>query len=111
MSAIDLDTLSLDAEGYLTDPEAWNEEIAQALAEAEGIVLTEDHWRILGYMRDYYREHGIAADARFVIKFLAEELDYGPKGKARLFELFPYGYVKQACRIAGMRRPRAWSTG
>ncbi|MCA1806204.1 MAG: TusE/DsrC/DsvC family sulfur relay protein [Xanthomonadaceae bacterium] len=50
-------------------------------------------------------------DARFVIHFLADELGHGRQAKARLFELFPYGYVKQACRIAGMRKPRAWSTG
>lgn len=111
MNTVELDSVTLDQEGYLTDPESWSEEIAKSLAQAEGIQLTEEHWRVLGYMRDYYREHGIAADARFVIKFLAEELGYGPKAKSRLFELFPYGYVKQACRIAGMRRPRAWSTG
>ena len=54
-------------------------------------------------MREYYAEHQIAPDARFVIKHLGE--------RNRLFELFPYGYVKQACKIAGMKRPRAWSTG
>lgn len=111
MNAVNLDAVSLDGEGYLTDPETWSAEIAKGLAEAEGIRLTEDHWRVLDFMRGYYREHGIAADARFVIKFLADDLGYGRKAKARLFELFPYGYVKQACRIAGMRRPRAWSTG
>ena len=35
----------------------------------------------------------------------------GKDAHKKLFELFPYGYVKQACKIAGMRRPRAWSTG
>ena len=51
------------------------------------------------------------ADARFAIRFLAEERGHGAGARKRLFELFPYGYVKQACRIAGMRRPRIWSTG
>lgn len=108
-----LDSVSRDVEGYLTDPESWNEEIARELAKTEDIELTPAHWRVLEFMREYYREHGIAADARFVLKFLAEEAGYGTKERARaqLFELFPYGYVKQACKIAGMRRPRAWSTG
>jgi sulfur relay (sulfurtransferase) DsrC/TusE family protein len=50
-------------------------------------------------------------DARFVIRFLADEAGAGNAARQRLFELFPYGYVRQACKIAGMRRPRAWSTG
>jgi len=59
-------------------------------------------------MRDYYEEHQVAADARFVIKHLAERVK--KDAQKILFVLLPYGYVKQACKIAGMRRPRAWST-
>lgn len=101
----------VDKEGYLVEPAAWSEDIARAMAEDEGIELEPDHWKVFGFMRQYYADHGIAADARFVIKYLANELGYGKTAKARLFELFPYGYVKQACRLAGMKRPRAWSTG
>jgi len=98
-----------DSEGYLLDPADWTEAIAQELARREGIAMSEDHWRVIHFMRDYYAKRQIAADARFAIKHLAEV--YGPAARKRLFELFPYGYVKQACKIAGMRRPRAWSTG
>lgn len=99
----------LDAEGYLVDPHDWTEELAEALARQENISLTEDHWDVIRFMREYYEEHQIAVDARFVIKHLSDRL--GPGSRNRLFELFPYGYVKQACKIAGMKRPRAWSTG
>jgi tRNA 2-thiouridine synthesizing protein E len=98
-----------DAEGYLVDPNQWSEPIARELARREGIALGEDHWRVIRFMRDYYAAHQIAADARFAIKHLAET--HGAAARRLLFELFPYGYVKQACKIAGMRRPRAWSTG
>ncbi|HEY9199133.1 MAG TPA: TusE/DsrC/DsvC family sulfur relay protein [Gammaproteobacteria bacterium] len=111
MGADRLEMPDLGDEGYLNDPEDWDSEVAQRLASAEGIKLTPDHWRVLEYMRDYYAENGIAADARFVIRFLGEQLGYGADARTRLFQLFPYGYVKQACKIAGMRRPRAWSTG
>jgi len=111
MSTVAFEDIALDDEGYLIDPESWNESVARQLASAEKISLTDDHWKIIHFMRDSYQENGVAVDARFVIKFLAEELGYGGKAKERLFELFPYGYVKQACRIAGMKRPRAWSTG
>lgn len=103
--------MRFDEEGYLVDPADWNESVAEALARKEGIALTEAHWAVLRFMRRYYEEHHIAPDARHVMKHLAEYR--GPQHADRndLFRLFPYGYVKQACKVAGMRRPRAWSTG
>jgi len=100
-----------DSEGYLVEPEQWDEEIAEQLAASEGVSLSKEHWRIIGFMRDYYDTHQVAADARFTIKFLADEMGYGRKARNYLFQLFPYGYVQQACKIAGMKRPRGWSTG
>ncbi|MFZ0106336.1 MAG: TusE/DsrC/DsvC family sulfur relay protein [Thiobacillus sp.] len=98
-----------DAEGYLIEPGDWTEDVARALAREENIELSDDHWDAINFMRDFYEENQVAADARFVIKHLAERM--GKDAHKKLFELFPYGYVKQACKIAGMRRPRAWSTG
>lgn len=100
-----------DDEGYLIDPGDWDETVADALARDEGIALTGLHWQVLRFMRQFHEEHQVAPDARFVIKFLAGEAGLGDKARERMFELFPYGYVRQACKIAGMRRPRAWSTG
>lgn len=100
-----------DDEGYLVDPADWTDAIAEALARDENIALTDLHWRVLRFMRAFQEEHQVTPDARFVIRFLALEAGLGAAARTRLFELFPYGYVKQACRIAGMRRPRAWSTG
>jgi TusE/DsrC/DsvC family sulfur relay protein len=100
-----------DDEGYLIDPSDWNEAVAEELARREGVALTALHWQVLHFMRRFHEEHQVTADARFVIRFLAEEQALGESARKRLFEMFPYGYVKQACKIAGMRRPRAWSTG
>jgi tRNA 2-thiouridine synthesizing protein E len=100
-----------DEEGYLVDPAQWNEAVAARLAQNESVVLGEVHWQAIRFMRRYFEEHQIAPDARFVVKHLATECGLGDEARKRLFELFPYGYVKQACKIAGMRRPRAWSTG
>ena len=99
----------VDAEGYLIEPQDWNDEVAAELARQENIVLTDDHWDVLRFMREYYAERQIAVDVRHVIKHLAET--HGPESRNMVFDLFPYGYVKQACKIAGMKRPRAWSTG
>ncbi len=101
-------TAPVDDEGYLIDPADWSEQLAVNLAQREGVVLTDAHWAVIRFMREYYAQRRIAPDARFVLKHLAEV-----RGAERneLFRLFPYGYVKQACKIAGMRKPRAWSTG
>ena len=97
-----------DDEGYLVDPDQWSETVAEALARKENIVLTDAHWAVIRFVRENFAERRIIPDARFVLKHLAET-----RGLDRnaLFRLFPYGYVKQACKIAGMRKPRAWSTG
>lgn len=97
-----------DAEGYLVEPGDWTEDFARLAAEEEGIELGEEHWSAIGFMRTWQEAHQVSPDARFVMRHLAQV--HGA-GRNRLFELFPYGYVKQACKIAGMRRPRAWSTG
>jgi tRNA 2-thiouridine synthesizing protein E len=103
---------SRDVEGYLINPDDWNEGIAIELAKEEGIELSDTYWPVLNFMRKYYNEHNIAPDIRHLMDYLATENQCGKKdAKKLIFELFPYGYVKQACKIAGMKRPRAWSTG
>lgn len=101
-----------DTEGYIVDPEEWSEDLAQQLAQEEGLTLDEQYWPVLTFMRQYWIEHHIAPDVRHVIKFITGEQGMEKKqAKQHLFTLFPYGYVKQACKIAGMQRPRVWSTG
>jgi len=104
-------TVPVDDQGYLIDPADWNEQVAEELARQESIVLSEEHWVVIRFMREYYEQHHIAPDARHVMKHLAKVKGGGEAGRNDLFVLFPYGYVKQACKIAGMRKPRAWSTG
>lgn len=101
-----------DNEGYLVNPEDWDENLAGQLAVEEQLRLTEAYWPILHFMRDYWSLHRIAPDVRHVVSWLAEHQGIDKKtAKEQLFRLFPYGYVKQACKLAGMQRPRVWSTG
>jgi len=103
---------SRDAEGYLFEPDDWDEAIAVKLAKEEGIELTDTCWMALNFMRKYYHEHNIAPDVRQLISHMANENQCSKKeAKKLVFDLFPYGYVQQACKIAGMKKPRAWSTG
>lgn len=100
---------TVDDEGYLVDPDQWTPEWATAVATELGLALDEDHWSVIGFMRESYQSHQVAPDARHAMRHLDQR--YPGRGRHRLFELFPYGYVAQACKLAGMRRPRAWSTG
>lgn len=101
-----------DNEGYIIDPKDWNEDLARKMADEEGLALNNDYWTILCFMRAYWQEHKVAPDVRHVLKHLISENGIQKKdAKQHLFKLFPYGYVKQACKLAGMQRPRAWSTG
>lgn len=101
-----------DIEGYIVNPEDWNRDLARQLAAEEHLELSQDYWLILEFMREYWLEHRVAPDVRHVVDHLVNILGHEKKkAKKHLFDLFPYGYVKQACKIAGMQRPRAWSTG
>jgi tRNA 2-thiouridine synthesizing protein E len=110
---LEIDGLEIetDDQGFLMDPDRWNERVAEKLARNEGVELGAEHRKVLEFIRNYFDEHHVAVDARFVIKYLAEDLGYGKQARQRLYQLFPYGYMQQVCKIAGMRRPRAWSTG
>jgi TusE/DsrC/DsvC family sulfur relay protein len=103
--------IATDDQGFLMDPDLWNHTVAAKLAEQQGLQLDDEHRQVLDFIRKHYTEHRVAIDARFVIKYLADELGYGKAARQRLYQLFPYGYMQQVCKIAGMRMPRGWSTG
>ena len=104
--------VKVDEAGYLVDPSSWSQEFSEKVAEMEGIEVTKLHWQVIEFMRRYLVDHGVSADVRHVQSFLMKNSDLDKRGaKARLYELFPAGHVQQACKMAGMRQPRAWSTG
>lgn len=94
--------LAADDQGYLLEPE-YGDDVAAAIAAAEGITLGEDHWKVIRYLRDEYREHGQTPNFRHLLKALSEVLP-GCDSKT-LYELFPLGPAKQAVRIAGLPQP------
>jgi len=105
-------SVEVDEYGYITDPHLWTRDFAEYTAANEGVTLGPEHYEIIGFIRDSNDEHGIMPDVRFVLGYISKRDGVTKSGaKDRLFALFPYGYVKQACKIAGMKQPRAWSTG
>ena len=98
-------SIATDTEGYLADLSDWSVELAEAIAARESLQLTEKHWEIVNFLRRGYEESGVVPNIRQMQKLLAGE--YGPEkaDKAYLYDLFPYGPAKQACRIAGLPKP------
>jgi len=91
--------IDVDEDGFMQEPEVWNEEVAKALATTEGVDnLTEDHWKLVHYLRDYYKQFGIAP----MIRKLCKETGFPLK---RIYELFPSGPAKGACKVAGLAKP------
>jgi len=95
----------VDEEGYLLNPEDWNKELAEAIAKTEEIEMTEKQWEVVNFLKDYYKEYQIAPMIKILIKEMAKM--FGPeKGNNKyLYELFPAGPAKQACKIAGLPKP------
>ena len=92
-----------DAEGYLLEPD-YSDEAVRVIAAAEGIALGEEHWKVIAFMRDKYREDGHTPNFRNMLKAVAEEVIPGCDSKA-LYDLFPIGPAKQGCKVAGLPQP------
>jgi dissimilatory sulfite reductase related protein len=98
-------SLETDENGYLVNWSDWNEDVARAMAEADNCELTPAHWEVIKFLRNYYDEYKIAPAVRVLVKAIGRML--GPdKGNSKyLYNLFPYGPAKQACRYAGLPKP------
>ncbi len=94
-----------DIQGYMLNQSEWNSEIANVIAKSEGLELADEHWDVLYFLRDHYRNYNHSANARLLIKMLTKA--WGPEkgGKKRLYELFPKGPARQGCKIAGLPAP------
>lgn len=99
------DPLPLDAAGYLLDWQAWSEAVAEAMAAADGIELADAHWRVIRILREYYGEYEIAPPMRALVRVLQARSGDDSFGSRQLYQLFPEGPAKQACRYAGLPRP------
>ena len=98
-------TYETDEEGYLVNLGDWSEDVAAFLAQQEQIDMTQNHWEVVNFLREYYNDYQIAPAVRVLTKAIGKKL--GPdKGNSKyLYELFPYGPAKQACKIAGLPKP------
>lgn len=98
MSAV-LEKLALNDEGFMTDPNEWTQEIAEAMAAQEGIdTLTENHWKII----DFCRETGLESGSAPTLRQITNGTGLTTKD---LFKLFPKGPAKKVAKISGLGKP------
>ena len=91
--------IQVDEDGFMEEPDQWNEDVALALASTEGVAeLTEQHWAIVNYLREYFAKFGVAP----MIRKLCKETGHPLK---EIYEMFPSGPAKGACKVAGLAKP------
>jgi tRNA 2-thiouridine synthesizing protein E len=98
-------SIETDEEGYILNLADWTEEIANVLAKEEGIEMSKNHWEVVNFLREYYDEYQIAPAVRVLTKSIGKKLGAEKGNSKYLYELFPYGPAKQACKIAGLPKP------
>jgi tRNA 2-thiouridine synthesizing protein E len=90
---------NVDDNGFLQDPQIWDDAVAKDFATTEGITeMTDEHWKLVRYLRDYYLKFGIAPMVRKLCKETGFKLTY-------VYELFPSGPANGACKVAGLPKP------
>ena len=98
-------SIEVDEEGYLSNLNDWEKDVAEIMAKEDGIDLGEDHWEIINFLREYYEEYQIAPAVRVLTKAVGKKLGKDKGNSKYLYELFPYGPGKQACKFAGLPKP------
>ena len=100
MVGFDLSNVELNEDGFFVQPEQWSEDMVAELARREGIgELTDEHWKVIRFMRSEYLEKGSGPTVRVLGKSSGV-------GVRELYQLFPKGPAKVAARIAGIPKPR-----
>ena len=98
-------SIEVDEEGYLVNLADWDEDVAAYLAQEEKVEMSDNHWEVVNFLREYYSEYQIAPAIRVLTKAIAKKLGPDKGNNKYLYELFPYGPAKQACKIAGLPKP------
>ncbi len=97
--------IETDDEGYLLDPADWSPELAEVIAGVENMELTDDRLEIVQFIREHFEERECIPELRTLLKTLRDRHGKEKATRKYVYELFPYGYGQQACKIAGMRKP------
>ena len=91
--------ISFDQDGFMQEPKLWDDSVAQAIANDEGIdEMSEKHWSVVRFIRGYWEENDIAPAVRLLCKESGVSV-------RQVYKLFTSGPARGACRIAGLPKP------
>jgi dissimilatory sulfite reductase related protein len=91
--------IEVDEDGFIQEPDKWNKAVAEDIAKLENAYpMTEEHWKLVNYLRDYFVKFEIAPPIRMLVKQTGLDLKH-------IYELFPGGPAKGACKVAGLPKP------
>lgn len=107
MSSIEVNgkAYETDEEGYLVNLSDWNTDVGNYIAGVESVAMTDSHWEVVNFLREYYEEYQIAPAVRVLTKAIGKKFGAEKGTSQYLYDLFPYGPAKQACKIAGLPKP------
>lgn len=97
--------LNVDKHGYLINLADWNAEMAQVLAQQDNLILTDDHWQVINFLRNFYLQYNTMPTMRVLVKELAKQLNAEKSNGIYLNNLFPKGLMRQASKVAGLPKP------
>ncbi|BDX06630.1 TusE/DsrC/DsvC family sulfur relay protein [Planctobacterium marinum] len=95
----------LDKNGYLQNVQDWQPEMVPLLAESENIELTENHWEVIWFVRNFYLEFNTSPAIRALVNAMKQKLGEDKGNSRYLHRLFPKGAAKQATKLAGLPKP------
>ena len=98
-------SVAVDDEGFLENLDDWDKNIANHLASQDDITLSDAHWEIINFLRDYYQKYQIAPMIKILVKEIGKTMGKDKGNTKYLYELYPGGPAKQACRYAGLPKP------
>ena len=101
MAILEIDgrTFDVDGDGFLSDPYIWDDDVARLIAKSDGIDnMNEKHWSIVNIIRKHWEEKGMAPMVRTICQESGIRL-------REIYELFPLGPARGACRVAGLPKP------
>ena len=99
-------SIALDQHGHLLTASDWNDAVAHALAHSINIQLTEQHWEIIYFLRDFQQQYHDIPIMRLLLKAMRQTLAVDKANSVYLNVLFPGGFLKQACKVAGLAKPK-----
>lgn len=102
---MNVDNVKRDKNGYLLDHSTWTHDLAEALAAEEKVTMTEAHWEVIKFVRNFYEEFDTSPAIRLLVKAMANKLGADKGNSKYLYKLFPKGPAKQATKIAGLPKP------